>query len=203
MKKLFILFLSVFCFAFVNAQNYKHSIGVTAGGLNGVSYKGFIFGIEGLALQADLGVRVSVLGPRVVSKYKYSDGESYKFVGKWDKAYMYFTFEANPNIVYQSSIHKWASVSLDWIAGGGLSLGLMRDKGTTLGKYTEVGGKFGLNAFGGLELGLKKVPIAVGLDFRPGYGLGFWRHKSDFGFSSKETLSFFDWTLAASVRYCF
>ena len=42
----------------VSAQDYKHSIGATVGSMYGVSYKGFIFGVEGLALQADLGVKL-------------------------------------------------------------------------------------------------------------------------------------------------
>jgi hypothetical protein len=72
-------------------------------------------------------------------------------------------------------------------------------------------GKFGINAIAGVELALTSAPITIGLDFRPGYGLMFSGKEKD----SKETYmgtvsasatrnySFFDWTLAATVRYTF
>lgn len=52
--------LALLCFAplCLSAQNYKHSIGGTVGSMYGVSYKGFILGVEHLALQGDLGVRL-------------------------------------------------------------------------------------------------------------------------------------------------
>lgn len=77
-------------------------------------------------------------------------------------------------------------------------------------------GKFGVNAIAGVELALKGAPITIGIDFRPGYGLLFASHNEDykktqevakeFGYEYSETAPvyhFFDWTLAATVRYTF
>lgn len=73
-------------------------------------------------------------------------------------------------------------------------------------------GKFGINAIAGLELALTDAPITIGLDFRPGYGLMFSGKETierEFAYIGTETssytntYSFFDWTLAATVRYTF
>lgn len=77
-------------------------------------------------------------------------------------------------------------------------------------------GKFGVNAIAGVELALKGAPITIGIDFRPGYGLLFAGHDEDykkaqdeakeFGYEYSATAPvyhFFDWTLAATVRYTF
>ena len=77
-------------------------------------------------------------------------------------------------------------------------------------------GKFGVNAIAGVELALKGAPITIGIDFRPGYGLLFAGHDEDYkktqevakeyGYEYSETAPvyhFFDWTLAATVRYTF
>ena len=62
----------------------------------------------------------------------------------------------------------------------------------------------------------KGAPITIGIDFRPGYGLLFAGHDEDykkaqdeakeFGYEYSATAPvyhFFDWTLAATVRYTF
>ena len=214
----------------VSAADYTHSIGGMVGNMYGVSYKGFIFGVDGLALQADLGVKLSNFGKSA----------SYSFDGKTSdisdvpdgvKVYSqdYFTFEVNPNIVYQRPIASFGFGSLDWFAGGGISLGMMKygnsgnnyfdDKGNKKNFWwamsakvddgdgkedcLPLSGKFGFNAIGGVELNLNAVPLAIALDFRPGYGLGFGREENANGDKKGWSLSFFDWTLAASVRYCF
>ena len=73
-------------------------------------------------------------------------------------------------------------------------------------------GKFGINAIAGVELALTSAPITIGLDFRPGYGLMFSgkeTEEEDLGYygkisaTSSGTYNFFDWTLAATVRYTF
>ena len=178
---------------------YVHSLGGVIGGLNGVSYKGFIFGIPGLALQADLGVRLSVLGPRVSSTLMSAAGSSSANV-KWDRSYFYFTFEANPNIVYQDLIYNDRPFWLSWYAGGGVSLGLMEYG--LVNDLSGIGGKFGFNGIGGLELGLRTAPVIFDLDFRPGYGMGFWTGTMSVG-KYTSIMSFFDWAITASIRYQF
>lgn len=84
--------------------------------------------------------------------------------------------------------------------------------------YAKSYGKFGVNAIGGVELALTGAPITIGLDFRPGYGLMFTSDLTadnkelqediknageDASIKESDTYSFFDWTLAATVRYTF
>ena len=235
----------------ISAQDYTHSVGVTVGNMYGVSYKGFIFGVDGLALQADLGVKLSNMGKKITQTVKYDyqeDGKSQPGFPvtntasvKYDNSIDYLTFELNPNIVYQMAIADFNFGKLSWYAGGGISLGLLKatahgdfyydDKGNkhnswwAMSRVDEVpdgnGGtkkearvpaqfKFGFNAVAGLELNLNNAPIVIGLDFRPGYGLGAYTDKDEYTSGGVKytdkysfTSSFFDWTLAASVRYRF
>lgn len=82
--------------------------------------------------------------------------------------------------------------------------------------YEKAYGKFGINAIAGVEFAFTGAPITVGVDFRPGYGLLFSgdinkdnkedaKKFKEAGGSYKEstTYNFFDWTLAATVRYTF
>lgn len=153
-------------------QPYKHSIGVSVGSLEGVSYK--MFFTDQLALHADLGFQM-------LATVGGSDG--------YTNDLRFWTFVANPNVVYQDNITGWNWGGIGWFAGGGLSLGLAQgfSSSTTLGKW-------GINAIAGVELGLDDAPLAISLDFRPGYGMAFVENGS---------VSFFDWAIAASVRYTF
>lgn len=226
MKKILLFAVALMTSAAMMAQGYTHSIGGTVGSLYGVSYKGFIFGHENLALIADLGFGLTV---SPITETARSGGESYTSRQKNGNT-SFWTFEANPNVVYQAEI----SNGFSWFVGGGVSLGMTKpfagkDNGIS---YTYVGaplmGKFGVNAIGGAEYKFANVPLAISLDFRPGYGLGFKKEKDydfddDFGGdwgwgaparvaagydmpepkSKVVTTSFFDWKLVASVRYCF
>lgn len=81
--------------------------------------------------------------------------------------------------------------------------------------FNQSYGKFGINAIAGVELALTGAPITIGLDFRPGYGLLFTGDNEDTKeekedvksmggkMTTSNTFSFFDWTLAATVRYTF
>lgn len=171
MKKKMLVAVMLIAAIAANAQNdYKVSLGATVGTLYGASYKGFIFGVDGLALAADLGV--NLFAPAM-------EGGSFGA----------YTFELNPNVEYQGAITSFSAGNLSWFAGGGVSLGLMSPL-----EYNNVVGKFGVNAVGGVELGLNSVPLALSFDFRPGYGLQFNKYGSG---------SFFDWKLVLSVRYIF
>lgn len=162
----------------VAQQPYKHSIGLSVGSFEGVSYKVFL--TDEVALQTDLGFRM--LSTQAGSKGYVAH------VGFW-------TFEANPNALYQANITGWNWGGLNWYAGGGLSLGLARDFASYADyNYNYTWGKFGINAIGGLELGLDDAPLAFSFDFRPGYGLLF---------DSDVTMSFFDWALVVGIRYIF
>ena len=172
-KKLIVATMLMALVAGASAQNYNASIGGTVGSMYGVTFKGFFLPVDGLGLVADLGVNL------------------FEPVGKgggWGTAY---TFELNPNILYQGEIASWGWGDLAWFAGGGLSLGLLN--GIDAPAQACIG-KFGVNSLGGAEIALSSVPLAFSADFRPGYGLGF---------SKNTTASFFDWKVVASVRYIF
>lgn len=191
----------------LSAQDYVHSIGVNVGSMYGVSYKGFIFGIDGLALQADLGVRLGTTSSAVSGNVtmKANGQSSTKSFSKFDYNPVYFTFEVNPNIVYQQPITDFGWGSLSWFAGGGVNVGMMKwadEWGHMNKKENKVGGKFGINGLGGLELGFSGAPLAMSFDFRPGYGLYFDSEKKD-GVETRTTASFFDWAMVLGLRYCF
>ena len=180
MKKLFIAVLALVLAMPMFAQKpYDHSIGGTVGTMYGFSYKGFI--TDNLAIQADLGVNLLT----TAGSTKFKGGGSVS----WQNGDFY-TFEANPNLLYQNSINSWSWGGLDWFVGGGLSLGLMHGIAVTGGRPD---GKFGLNGAGGVEIFWNNIPLAISTDFRPGYGLGFG--------TKDVTTHFFDWKLVVSVRY--
>ncbi len=182
MKKYISLALLCFATLCLSAQNYKHSIGGMVGSMYGVSYKGFILGVEHLALQGDLGVRLM----------STAAGN-----GNYTGSMSMYTFELNPNVVYQNTIGEFDEGRVDWYAGGGLSLGLCGDlypmRVGNYVYYSPVLGKFGLNTVAGAEI-VFDAPVDLSLDFRPGYGVAF---------NDNYHVSFFDWALVASVRYRF
>ena len=232
MKKILSVLLLSIAVLSASAADYKHSVGINVGSTYGASYKGFIFGVDGLALQADLGVQLMTTSGSYKMTAKY-DGNKVADVDGKLRNLPVFTFVANPNILYQSNIASWDFGSLDWYAGGGISLGLMKQLKTGFdayaddekkwyeikdgngyeawafadadGKANPVIGKFGVNAVAGLELGFSNVPLALSFDFRPGYGLGFYSGKNsqDSKVTENMTFNFFDWALNVGLRYCF
>ncbi|MCR4964769.1 MAG: PorT family protein [Bacteroidales bacterium] len=169
-----LLLMSVLGSAWAQAP-YKHSIGVTAGNLNALSYKTF-FGSH-LGLQLDLGY-----------KYIYTDGENLSGVH-------ISSLELNPNLMYEGHFTK----GLYGFIGGGVSLGYrwnywgsasMWDYGIS---YRQDNGKFGVNAIAGLEYKFS-IPLTLQLDFRPGYGLLF---------DDSWDWSYFDWGVNLGIRYTF
>ena len=134
---------------------YKHSIGVTTGTLEAISYKTFFS--DNIALQADFGYKVIV-----------SSGNHAQNV-------LVQSLELNPNLMYEKNITK----GLYYLVGGGLSLGY---SWTTYydywtGYYRFNYGKFGVNAIAGIEYKFN-IPLTVQFDFRPGYGLLFAKHST-------------------------
>ncbi len=179
MKKSLVVALMALSTLTISAANYTHSVGAVVGSRNGVQYKGFILGIDHLALQADLGINLlqTQFGREGIPSYSES---------AW-------ILEVNPNLVYQSTLATWGFGDLDIMTGGGLSLGMRSNlEGYKYGYLYN--GKFGINALVGIELGFNDMPLVLGFDFRPGYGMTF---QDEYG------RSFFDWSLNVGLRYCF
>jgi len=129
---------------------------------------------DNFAFQADLAVGFT----RGASGLKW--GGKYRVVdfGAWD-----FTF--NPNALYNYQL----PVGVNLYGGAGFNIGM-------LGGFEgpDVTGKFGLNTIAGASYELENIPLVLALDFRPGWGMAF---------DSDALMHFFDWKIAAAVRYKF
>ena len=220
MKRNVILSVLLLVATVVSARDYyNHSIGIMAGSTYGVSYKGYVFPVEGLALLGDMYVNLYSTTGGMVDRYKGDRADMHFDVKNSDV----MTFQVNPNIVYQHKIKSWNFGAISWYAGGGLSMGLlkqlnrtqlrMKQNGKPLGDWYSsvldinldkdaVFGKFGLNAVGGAELYFTRVPLVLDLDFRPGYCVA-WRGFKYGAESGTMNVNFFDWAIAASLRYRF
>ena len=151
-KALVAIFIMVAVLSTQAQAPYKHSIGVTAGTLNAVSYKTFFS--DNIAFQADLGYKCIVTS------------------GQHANNIFVQSFELNPNIMYEKDITK----GLYLFGGGGLSLGYswMFDYYYYYSYRYDLG-KFGINAIAGVEYKFN-IPLTLQADFRPGYGLLFGNH---------------------------
>lgn len=173
MKKIYTFLLVV---AMSTSAMAQHEIGGIVGGMNGVSYKYWFD--NNLALQADLAVGMTRLaGGTYYQGNKMGEGS----MGAYD-------FTINPNALYHWELPENFKI----YAGGGASFGLLSYIDNT--DPNGIMGKFGLNAAVGATYDLHEVPLTFGLDFRPGYGLGFQQ-------SNAPHLSYFDWKLAFAIRY--
>ena len=160
-----LIFVALGTTAYAQAP-YTHSIGGITGMFNGASYKTFAFS-DKLALQADLGMKWSV------------------------RQWSFWSVDVNPNLMYQKGFSKVNG--LYWFAGGGVSLGYAFSTYGWYNGYHSGVGRFGVNAIGGVEYKFK-FPLTLQLDFRPGFGLLFYRGGAN---------GYFDWGLNLSARYAF
>ena len=205
MKRLLYILLISLTSLSLSAQNYTHSVGTVVGSMFGFSYKGFSLGVDGLGVQLDLKAHVAATQG---SMYLLVDGKRVSdpsLSGGFD----YWTFEANPQILYQKYVHQFNEGNLSMYGGGGISLGMMQSNRTVYSTpyvgtitRTDIMGKFGINAIVGVELEFDEAPVAISFDFRPGYGLGFDGDSYYGETNSAQTLNFFDWALAFGIRYC-
>ena len=180
-KFLVALLCAMFCVGgALNAQApYRHSVGGVGCTMWGFSYKTFLS--EHVALSVDLG-----------NQFIQTGGED------WPQVDVY-SIELNPNLMYEFSSNS----RLHSFIGAGVTLGYNWEMGIwhiwysggtrDTYKYLGNGMKAGANVIAGLEY-IFKIPLAVQLDFRPGYGVFIkdnvrWNH--------------FDWNLCLGIRYTF
>ncbi len=175
----------------VTSKPYKKSLGIVAGNLLGLSYK-YVSPYKKFAYQMDLGGR-------------YIHGDDNEFNNNDFESYFYaWSLEMNHNFLFQGHIKRWDDYCLDVFLGGGFSFGGVfggydytydKYEYNELGHYKNLGIKAGLNAMLGMEFMFERIPLTLQLDFRPGYGL----------YCNFETgnlyPAFFDYAIAASVRY--
>lgn len=200
-------------------DSYTHSIGGMIGNMFGVSYKGFIFGVEGLALQADLAVKLQ-LSPtkddiRVLSTHteEVKVDETIEIHDSYN--WRNYTFELNPNFVYQKELGSAGRSTFAMFGGGGVSLGFMKSLDLSSfgwGDSNPMLGKFGVNGIFGMEFIWSHFVLT--LDARPGYGLAFGSKEykfrgGDFGLevlsvnADRNLRHFFDFGASIGMRYCF
>lgn len=195
MKKIIFVVTMLLVMTSISAASYEKAIGIEIGGINGISYKQFI--IDNCAFQCDLtvGLFQSSDSSMVI---EISERDFVPFSCKIDN-FNGFDFKVNPNIVWQKTVID----GLDFYAGGGVSLGLFHTSFLIVKDDQNIG-KFGINAMVGAEYVFAGVPIALGIDFRPGYGLAFAKGKGVIDNINRTVLlNYFDWGLGLSVRYLF
>jgi len=199
------------------AQTYKHSVGIDVGTLYGFSYKGFVFpSVPELALQLDAGI--NVFATAGTYRYRYTDTNlnlKTDWVNQSFGRMQVYDLVVQPDIVYQKvwDTRDWGTIS--WMAGGGISIGYMRQNSKAYdyatGQYDFIPlmtgkamrGKFGVNVLTGIELAFKEAPLALSFDFRPGYGLGWaWETDQEHHEKIDVQLHYLDWTMAIGLRYC-
>ena len=179
---------------------YRSSFGLVAGSLNGLSLK--VFPSTKFAVIMELGVKVTAAsGTQLYEMYNWNNYYN-NFTYQWE-SYGYFTtpytLEFDVNFVHQDHF----VAGLYGLAGGGLSLGwhfrnsypyyLYESYTSQWPRYRQGNGKAGVNLIFGLEY-IFEIPIALQVDFRPGYGLLF---------ASGYTAHYFDWGLNLGFRYAF
>ena len=178
MRKSFLIVLFLVSGLSLQAQlPYRHSVGGVFCTTWGFSYK--TFWAEKLSFSADVGCHIIRTGGEVWPDCTVS------------------SIILNPNLMYETPV----SARLYALVGGGVTLGYnwkyviwhIAMQGITSDnyKYLGKGGKLGANVIAGLEY-VFKIPLAVQLDFRPGYGVFIkdnvrWHH--------------FDWNVCLSMRY--
>lgn len=172
MKRCYLMILLAFLvstFLPVNAQApYKHGIGTTLGTTQALSYKTFVG--NHFAIQLDLG-----------TKYCYVYGSHL------------WSAELAPNFMYEGRLVN----GLYGLVGLGGSIGYNWQDYLYIDysyKISNRNCKAGVNGFFGLEYKFD-IPLALQLDFRPGYRCVFAPNK----FADHK----FDWGLNFGVRYTF
>lgn len=194
MKKIFSVVAALLVMATVSAASYDKAVGIEVGGINGISYKQFVS--DNCAIQCDL--TVGLLQTCGSSMFMISGDKEIASEPSETIVFDAFDFKLNPNLVWQKTVAN----GLDIYAGGGVSLGMFHS-GMKVMKEDPFGGKFGVNAMVGAEYIFAGTPIAIGIDFRPGYGLAFAPVGEIAGVKATSLVNYFDWGLGLSVRYLF
>lgn len=135
----------------VNAGAYKHSVGLTVGSQYGFEYKTFVG--EHFVVAADLGVQLGAT-KGMTERISFSNPDAQKAYEKVNESsttvgykLASWAFQGAANFAYQGTIADFSAGTLDWFAGGGLSLGMMQ--GQIYGKYK---GSYPVNMKTGAEV---------------------------------------------------
>lgn len=207
-KKITITLLNLFLgFSLLcSAQKpYTHSLGVTLGSLNGISYKALV--TDHFAISTDLGFKFNYIPVNRMSITAY-------------------TFEWNTDFMYQLDMSEHSA----FFVGAGFALGYnwkLRCQvvegfiqgwdwyygqwgyvypmpvAVPVGRAVDVlhdAGKAGGHGIIGFEFAAGDAPVSISFDFRPGYSAFF--SKRDFD-NKMVTVGGFDWSVDIGIRYMF
>lgn len=156
-------------------------IGVVGGGINGFSSK-FINGK--FAYQLDLGLKFFTFTDYLYYNLSYE--------------YLAYVLDLSQNFMFQDNVRKWQNGTLSWFLGGGINIGYEL--------YYLDALKLGANGMIGLEYMFNKTPIALQLDFRPGYArimkwTYYWDSNTNSYINKTQRNNLFEWTIGLGIRY--
>lgn len=200
MKKLLFLIVAFVTIMPVAAQEYRHSLGLTLGSLNGLSYK--YWATDKFAFQVDFGFQAIETRTSGILVKGPDFNESATLV----KPITYLGGRINPNLMW----HQEVSEGWNLFLGGGFSADLIGNvdvkhldpsvaeivaEWESSDKYAV---KFGINAIAGFEYCFDGQ-LNISLDFRPGYTCAYDNLIAGY----KYYLGAFDWNLCLGLRYRF
>lgn len=167
-----------------NVHNYKHSVGINVGWLDGLSLR-FNIG-KNIHLQTDFG-------------FAFHANPLYFIHEAFGGPFLYADMGFQVNVLYENKFPN--SNNTFWIAGGGLSFGKECTE-SFKSPYLKTGAK----AILGIEWKFD-IPLSLQLDTRQGYGVIFAQIKSNNEnkhlLLSNSPVHFFDYSFVFSVRYHF
>ena len=188
MKKIILIWSVLLIAVTSHAQrNYRHSVGIDIGYMNGVSLKFNL--VDNLYLQGDLGATFGV-NPFDFIYYSFAP------------PFMQADLGGQIHVLYEKPSNKYSILS--WIVGGGGKFGK-----ECFHSLSSPFFRAGATALLGLEWNFDILPMSLQLDTRLGYGVAFaidkssTNHSYHWFYSVDEPYHFFDYSIVFSVRYCF
>ncbi len=185
------------------ATNKPHSMAITFGSVDGISYRYFVDGHW--AVQTNVMWKyLTTHGTTVTSLTTDVNGvPQTSTTSQWGKLHGW-TAEINPNFIYQTAICTWDFGGLYWNSGAGVSLGVAQDWNVPY-DY-PLWGKFGVNSISGIELTFNKSGVSLFTESFVGYGL-LWNSYERYLYgttSLTQSLNhFIDWGSDIGVRVSF
>lgn len=189
MKKQLLLISLLLGSLMASAQiEYRHSLGVSLGSQEGLSYKVFSRNHYGMAFQLDLGYSFTATQGFTY----YSVNPDLDFVLKLDPigTIKMYNFDLDLYWMQQRTAVEVSAGDLDWFAGGGFSLG----------SWIGPAWRFGFGPVGGVEWKFANAPVNFAAEFRPGVSLYTQYTNMEEG-RYVDFMPYFDWSLNLTVRF--
>ncbi|MCQ2343941.1 MAG: hypothetical protein MJ002_03330 [Paludibacteraceae bacterium] len=210
--KIVVLLLTVSVLA--RAGGYRHSVGISFGTINGVSYKGYVSNNIHFVLQVDAYWQMGLTpNSSLCSTFTQGDYKNYNMQvrnstlsgGEYQSAMI------EPGFMYQGKIGRWELGNMYWFAGGSIGFGALWE-----GKFDDASlickpdqssrpwFKMSEHLLMGVEFSFNAVPLVLGIELRPGMATPFMTSGGNI-YDNYKTLSavMFDWGANFTLRYCF